>query len=279
MKSVFNTFDVVKFAATAAIHNENQHAKDYIGIVKEVGNSSSFIEWYDCRSKDSTREVTNLTGWIENKVVEVFGDLWHLILGKNEKSIVMPTVNTVVETTVEAVASKPKRKYTRKEGAAKPGPKPKKQVVEKPLANKRVKKAKVVEEAVAESTSATVKVPTPIDKYGNVMNRAWFDNKRLYVIPTGKFKHFATRPMIERSIVDSHKILHKKIDWCLDVAIVGEKPGPSKVEKFLHVGTPMITEEQWLALIGAPGFELDPNVTEKVSRQDKWYDYVKECNK
>ena len=35
-KTLYNQFDVVKFASSASILTTNDHAKDYIGIVKAV---------------------------------------------------------------------------------------------------------------------------------------------------------------------------------------------------------------------------------------------------
>ena len=67
--------------------------------------------------------------------------------------------------------------------------------------------------------------------------------------------------MIDKSIVDCGAHLYKRINGNLDFVIVGENPGPEKIKKILYYGIPMISEEQWLALIGARGYEFDPNVT------------------
>lgn len=247
MKTPFNNFDIVRFNAAADINTSNQHAKDYIGIVKEASAPNSFVEWYDCKSKTSTREVTDLTGWIINSALEVVGSLWHVI---SEKNISIPTMATSAAATPVV---RTKRKYVRKAGSAKPGPKPKKA----PKAAKEI-----VTEIVNETpvVSQVIKVPVPLNKYRQPLDRKWFETVNRHcidVIATGKFKHFPTRPYVEKSITDSGFRLTHKIDWGLDFAIVGEKPGPSKIERFKYLGTPMLTEEQYLALIGAPGFEFE----------------------
>lgn len=256
-KTPYNPFDVVKFANNASILTNNAHAKDYIGIVKEAGDLNSYIEWYDCKSKSSTREVTNLTGWRNNIETVLVGSLYHLITSKTVATTVMaPSVMTKTASngTVEPEV-RVKRKYTRKPGAAKPGPKPKKDKIAKPVAKKEV-----VEVDSPVTITAPVHVPTPLGKYGNPIDRDYFNSRRRYCFATGKFKHFKTRQMIDQSIMDCAH-LYKHMNYNLDFVIVGEKPGPAKIEKLRYLGIPTISEEQWLAIIGARGFEFDPTVT------------------
>lgn len=258
MKSPFNIFDVVKFASTASINTENQHAKDYVGIVREVADNSCYVEWYDCKSKTATREVSQLMGWINNTDISFFGSLYHLLTSKANAVVKMvtPKAKAVTDTTAEP---KQKRKYTRKPGAAKPGPKPKKQVIEKPVKEKKMTKAEIREtEKQAELSKGNMAVPLPLGKYGREITPDWIKQRNRYTFATGKFKHFITRDIIERSINDNC-YLYKKMNYNLDFVIVGEKPGPSKIDRLKYLGIPMITEEQWLALIGAPGYAFDMN--------------------
>jgi len=266
MKTAFNTLDVVKYNATALANNTNVHAKDYIGIVREPSDPFSYIEWYDAKSKEATREITSLHGWVENANLDRVGSLYHMLV--TPSNVLMNTVKkakAVKDTVVAEV--RVKRKYTRKPGSAKPGPKPKKDKVVKPLAAKpkKVKEVEPVKEEVKE-----IVVPMPMNKYKKIMDKEWLNGtyQGRYVIATGKFKHFKTRDMIERSIQDAGCKVHHSLDYNLDFAIVGEKPGPSKISKFKWMNLAMITEEQWLAMIGAPGFKFSTETVDATKEPD-----------
>ena len=256
-KTLYNQFDVVKFASSSSILTTNDHAKDYIGIVKEAGDMNSYIEWYDCKSKTATREVTNLTGWMNNIELTLVGSLFHMLTSKTT-TLAAPVMTKPVDNNNIAPEVRVKRKYTRKAGAAKPGPKPKKDkaaAVTKPVAKK------VIETPETDSTAAVIKVSTPIGKFGKPISKEQLNTNYNYCFATGKFKHFKTRQIIDQTIVDCGARLYKHINGNLDFVIVGEDPGPSKMKKISWYGIPVISEEQWLALIGTPGYEFDPNVT------------------
>ena len=264
-KTLYNQFDVVKFASTANILTRNDHAKDYIGIVKEAGDMNSYIEWYDCKSKTTTREVTNLTGWMNNIELTLVGSLFHMLTSKTT-TLAAPVMTKPADNNNIAPEVRVKRKYTRKAGAAKPGPKPKKKksavetMIEQAAATKPAAK-KVIETPETDSTPAVIKVSTPIGKFSKPISKEQLDTNYNYCFATGKFKHFKSRQLIDKSIVDCGAHLYKHINGNLDFVIVGENPGPEKIKKILYYGIPMISEEQWLALIGARGYEFDPNVT------------------
>lgn len=255
MKSTINILDVVRYNSNAAAVTSNPHAKDYIGIVKEVSDRLAYIEWYDCRSKDTTREVSNQTGWILATDLDCMGSFWHIMSDKL-KAAPAPVAKGKAKVEVEPV--KTKRKYVRKPGAAKPGPKPKVTKVRALDAKTQDIVLTDTDTTVEAMPKGVVKVPVPVDKYGHKIDKDWLARRsQPRVIATGKFKHFPTRPYIEKAIVDSHCKLTSKIDWCMDFAIVGEKPGPAKIQKFKSLGIPMITEEQWMALTDCPGFEFE----------------------
>lgn len=263
-KTLYNQFDVVKFASSSSILTTNDHAKDYIGIVKEAGDMNSYIEWYDCKSKTTTREVTNLTGWMNNIELTLVGSLFHMLTSKPAKTTTLassvmtkPADNNIVPEV------RVKRKYTRKEGAAKPGPKPKK---DKAIVAAKPVEKKIVDTLIeTDTTPKVVKVSTPIGYCNKPITKEQLKNSSnyCYCLATGKFKHFKTRQIIDQTIVDCGCRLYKHINCNLDFVIVGENPGPEKIKKILWCGIPMISEEQWLALIGTPGYEFDPNVTNK----------------
>ena len=260
-KTLYNQFDVVKFASSSSILTTNDHAKEYIGIVKEAGDMNSYIEWYDCKSKTATREVTNLTGWMNNIELTLVGSLFHMLTSKPAKTTTLassvmtkPADNNNIVPEVRV-----KRKYTRREGAAKPGPKPKK---DKAIAAAKPAEKKVVDTLIeTDTTPKVVKVSTPIGRYKKPITKEQLKSSSNYCFATGKFKHFRTRQIMDQTIVDCGCRLYKHINGNLDFVIVGEDPGPSKMQKILWYGIPMISEEQWLALIGTPGYEFDPNVT------------------
>ncbi len=258
MKTAFNNYDVVKLASGSSILTDtnNIHAKDYIGIVREASDNCSYIEWFDCKSKTATREVTNLEGWIGNDHLSLVGSLYHLITSKANAVVKMvtPKASANTDTTVEV---RVKRKYTRKPGAAKPGPKPKADKTVKavkPVKEKKLSKAELKKQELANGNTS---IPLPIGKWQRVMDHDWLTSGRRHCFATGKFKHFSTRDIIDKSIVDSGAKIQKRIDYGLDFVIVGEKPGPNKIEKLRWMAIPMISEEQWLAMIGAPGFGFD----------------------
>ena len=289
MKTAFNTLDVVRYNTTALADNTNIHAKEYIGIVREPSDKFSYIEWYDAKSKESTREITTLHGWVENSQLDRVGSLYHLLA--TPTNVLMDTVKkakTVKEPVVEPVAEvqveRTKRKYTRKPGSAKPGPKPKKDKVDKPLAAKPKKVSvedlfKPISEMINEDVDVqpvekdkdgNVLVPMPMNKLSKIMDKEWLTHTHIprYVMATGKFKHFKTRDMIERSIQEAGCHPYHNINYNLDCVIVGEKPGPSKIKKFKWMKIAMITEEQWLAMIGAPGFKFSSEIKYAVNVPD-----------
>ena len=279
MKTAFNTLDVVRYNTTALADNTNIHAKEYIGIVREPSDKFSYIEWYDAKSKESTREITTLHGWVENSQLDRVGSLYHLLA--TPTNVLMDTVKkakTVREPVVEVQEERTKRKYTRKPGSAKPGPKPKKDKVDKPLAAKPKKVSvedlfepisEMIKEGVEpvkpveKDKDGNVLVPMPMNKLNKIMDNNWLTCTSMprYIMATGKFKHFKTRDMIERSIREAGGHPYHNINYNLDCVIVGEKPGPSKIKKFKWMNIAMITEEQWLAMIGAPGFKFSTEIT------------------
>ena len=245
-KTLYNQFDVVKFASSSSILTTNDHAKEYIGIVKEAGDMNSYIEWYDCKSKTATREVTNLTGWMNNIELTLVGSLFHMLTSKPAKTTTLASsvMTTPADNNNIVPEVRVKRKYTRKEGSAKPAEK------------------KVVDTLIeTDTTPKVVKVSTPIGRYKKPITKEQLKSNSNYCFATGKFKHFKTRQIIDQTIVDCGCRLYKHINGNLDFVIVGEDPGPSKMQKILWYGIPMISEEQWLALIGTPGYEFDPNIT------------------
>lgn len=256
MKDNFGAYDIVKLNGNHPVVAKNQHAIDYIGIVKEVGPIASYIEWYDAKSKDSTREVTNLTGWINNEDLTRQGSLFHLVCGTNQlivPSIAPVKVKAEKKEKKEIVAPTPevrvKRKYVRKAGAAKPGPKPK-------------KKIDVVEEV--DETAVTPKGPVYVDWPTNNWGRPFrFKGNEYYnktkIIATGKFKNFATREAIKTAIVSGGYCYYPHVNQVLDIAIVGEAAGPSKLEKFKKYCTSTMNEDQLLALLKAPGYFFNQN--------------------
>ena len=278
MKTAFNTLDVVRYNATALTDNTNIHAKEYIGIVREPSDKFSYIEWYDAKSKESTREITTLHGWVENSQLDRVGSLYHLLA--TPTNVLMDTVKkakAVREPVAEVQVERTKRKYTRKPGSAKPGPKPKKDKVDKPLAAKPKKVSvddlfepigEMIKEGVEpvkpveKDKDGNVLVPMPMNKFGKIMDNNWLTCTSMprYVMATGKFKHFKTRDMIESSIREAGGHPYHNLNYNLDLVIVGEKPGPSKIKKFEWMNVAMITEEQWLAMIGAPGFKFSTEI-------------------
>ena len=257
-KTLYNQFDVVKFASSSSILTTNDHAKEYIGIVKEAGDMNSYIEWYDCKSKTTTREVANLTGWINNIELTLVGSLFHMLTSKTT-TLASSVMTTPADNNNIVPEVRVKRKYTRKEGSAKPGPKPKK---DKAIAAAKPVEKKIVDTLIeTDTTPKVVKVSTPIGRYKKPITKEQLKSCSNYCFATGKFKHFKTRQIMDQTIVDCGARLYKHINGNLDFVIVGEDPGPSKMKKISWYGIPVISEEQWLALIGTPGYEFDPNVT------------------
>lgn len=251
----FKNFDVVKLTANASTLTTHPNAKDFFGIVREVGSKFSLVEWYNKKNSSSTAEATvSTSAWIANDELEVVGSLYHLI-----SAGLTPAAPAAV---MAATVAKPKRKYTRKEGAAKPGPKPKKEKVvkvkvEKP--KKMTKAEKAAAEAAAEAANGPEIVDFPTDANGNKPEVFSFRSGN-YGFATGKFKYFATREDIEKSVRKSGCTYYTKIDGALDFIIVGEKPGPAKMQKLdsYFRRKIRITEKQWLALLGSAKFKFTP---------------------
>lgn len=245
----FSKFDIVKFNSNAAILKTSPNAADFFGLVREIGNKTSFIEWYNKKSKTSTAEALSDYTWVSNNDLERVGSLYHML-----SSSLTPAQTLVASVAPAATATenKPKRKYTRKAGAAKPGPKPKAtKAVKTPKAPKAAKPAK-------EEKPSVIYVERPVDSRYNMpitLDHQYSWTKKR-VLATGKFDNFFKREDIVKSISDAGGLYYNKIDWNLDFAIVGKKPGPAKMEKFARMRIPTITEEQWLALIGDPIYKF-----------------------
>lgn len=249
----FKTFDVVKLSANSSILTAHPNAKDFYGIVREIGTTFSLIEWYNKKNANTTAEASVSSAWIPNGDIEVVGSLYHLI-----SAGLTPATPAA---TMAADVAKPKRKYTRKEGSAKPGPKPKKEKVVKVKAEKPKKMTKA-EKAAAEAAAEAAKGPEivefPTNGYGNKPDRFAFRSGN-YGIATGKFKYFAKREDIEQSIRKSGCTYYNKIDGALDFVIIGEKPGPAKIQRLDYYKSKIrINEKQWLALLGSTKYKFSP---------------------
>jgi len=251
-ENIFKNFDVVKFNSNSAVLTTNPNAKDFYGIVREVGKKNSFIEWFNKKSKTSTCEALTDSSWIANTDLELVGSLYHMIEKSLSNSIVAPATATAAA----EVEAKPKRKYTRRANAAKPGPKAKKEKVAK-----APKAAKVVETKPATPETIYVERPTigwrhlPLEKPAADIP-SW---RRPQVIATGKFENFIKREDIMKSITDAGFQYSTKLGGrhCnISFAVVGKNPGPSKLEKFRLNGITVVSEEQWLALVGDPVYKF-----------------------
>lgn len=264
--TTFKTFDVVKLTANATTITTHPNAKDFFGIVREVGSNFSLIEWYNKKNSSATAEATvGTSAWIANEELETVGSLYHLI----SKGLA-PVVSATPAATMAAETAKPKRKYTRKEGSAKPGPKPKKEKVAKVNVEKPKKMTKA-EKAAAEAAAETAKGPEivefPINGYGRKPDVFGFQRCN-YGIATGRFTFFPTREDIERSVRQSGCTYHSRLDGALDFVIVGEKPGPSKMRTLdnYHKSVLRITEKQWLALLGSSKYKFSDEDEARVRR-------------
>lgn len=242
MKTSINPFDIVKFAPTAEILTTSPNAVDFIGVVREANDRNVFVEWFNKKSKTSTAEALTDYTWYKISDIEVVGSLYHTL----KAGLTPATLATATST-----EAKPKRKYTRKEGAAKPGPKPKKEKAVKAAKPKKV-------EPETPATPQIVYVERPVDKRGNPITaecgQYYWQKKQ--VLATGKFKYFKKRDYIVDSVKNAGCNYNTKIDWSLDFVILGENPGPAKLQKFKYFNIPTITEEQWLAMIGDPIFKF-----------------------
>ena len=92
--------------------------------------------------------------------------------------------------------------------------------------------------------------------------------RRIYFRPRSNWKILNQKQFIKQN--SSFKILNRKIKWAirelkieanggkvlsgvsgkLDFLIVGEKPGASKIDKATKLGVKMLSEEEFLAMLG-----------------------------
>jgi len=255
--------DIVKFKPTASAVASDPKATEYLGLVIGFGTGRTYVQWYTyhnnySKGQGTSSEVEALRGWVNDNDIELVGSFWHIVSG-NTKMITDLLKQTVKKPgkAVSNEAPREKRKYVRKPGAAKPGPKPKKdKATGETTIVVKAPKAPKAEPEKKEKVEGNTAIPLPIGRYGKVMDNSWMTGNRKYCFATGKFEHYLTRGLIEDDIA-KYAHLHKRIDYNLDFVIVGSKPGPSKIEKLKYFGIPMISEEQWLAMIGTPGYEFD----------------------
>ena len=263
----FKTFDVVKLSASSDIMTKHPNAKDFYGIVREIGATFSFVEWFNRKNSNATAEAMTDCTWVPNTDIESVGSLYHLIAAG-----LAPATPVVAKA---AEVAKPKRKYTRKEGSAKPGPKPKKENITKekkvktPKPSKTVaKSADFIAEEIANASDEPKIVPWPTRRGAPLTGFNFVRNN--YGMATGKFKYFQKRDDIENSINNSCTY-YNKIDMCLDFIVVGEKPGPAKIARLnsFYPGVIQLTEEQWLALLGSPKFKFEQQYESRITNRPK----------
>ena len=261
----FKTFDVVKLSANSSILTAHPNAKDFYGIVREIGTTFSLIEWYNKKNSNTTVEASVSSAWIPNGDIEVVGSLYHLI-----SNGLAPVATAAPAATMAVEVAKPKRKYTRKEGSEKPGPKPKKEKAAKVKAEKPKKMTKAEKAAAELAAEGPEIVEFPTDGYGNKPEQFRLNSSN-YGMATGKFKYFATREDIERSVRESGCTYYGKVDSNLDFIIIGEKPGPAKIQRLdsYYRRKIRINEKQWLALLGSSKFKFSDEDEARVVRRNK----------
>ena len=117
-------------------------------------------------------------------------------------------------------------------------------VREKPTKEAKVKKEKLAKTVNDPETKLTA-TQQPANA-GSVSNKL----AGIRILPTGLFKNFSRQGFVDNIIANGGIYASGGVNKKLDILVVGKAAGPAKINKAKELGIKMISEEDYLAMIG-----------------------------
>lgn len=117
-------------------------------------------------------------------------------------------------------------------------------VREKPTKEAKVKKEKLAKTVNDPETKLTA-TQQPANA-GSVSNKL----AGIRILPTGLFTHFSRQSFVDNIIANGGIYASGGVNKKLDILVVGKAAGPAKINKAKELGIKMISEEDYLAMIG-----------------------------
>ena len=117
-------------------------------------------------------------------------------------------------------------------------------VREKPAKEAKVKKEKLAKTVNDPETKLTA-TQQPANA-GSVSNKL----AGIRILPTGLFKNFSRQGFVDNIIANGGTYASGGVNKKLDILVVGKAAGPAKINKAKELGIKMISEEDYLAMIG-----------------------------
>lgn len=117
-------------------------------------------------------------------------------------------------------------------------------VREKPAKEPKPKKEKPAKNMTSETTLTEIQQSSKyIDSTSNKL-------AGIRILPTGLFKNFSRQGFIDNIIANGGIYASGGVNKKLDILVVGKADGPAKINKAKELGIKMISEEDYLAMIG-----------------------------
>ena len=117
-------------------------------------------------------------------------------------------------------------------------------VREKPAKEPKPKKEKPAKNMTSETNLTEIEQPSKyIDSTSNKL-------AGIRILPTGLFKNFSRQGFVDNIIANGGIYASGGVNKKLDILVVGKAAGPAKINKAKELGIKMISEEDYLAMIG-----------------------------
>ena len=116
-------------------------------------------------------------------------------------------------------------------------------VREKPAKEPKPKKEKPAKNMTSETTLTEIEQPSKLVSTSNKL-------AGIRILPTGLFKNFSRQGFVDNIIANGGIYASGGVNKKLDILVVGKAAGPAKINKAKELGIKMISEEDYLAMIG-----------------------------
>ena len=116
-------------------------------------------------------------------------------------------------------------------------------VREKPAKEPKPKKEKPAKNMTSETTLTEIEQPSKLVSTSNKL-------AGIRILPTGLFKNFSRQGFVDTIIANGGIYASGGVNKKLDILVVGKAAGPAKINKAKELGIKMISEEDYLAMIG-----------------------------
>ena len=116
-------------------------------------------------------------------------------------------------------------------------------VREKPAKEPKPKKEKPAKNMTSETTLTEIEQPSKLVSTSNKL-------AGIRILPTGLFKNFSRQGFVDNIIGNGGIYASGGVNKKLDILVVGKAAGPAKINKAKELGIKMISEEDYLAMIG-----------------------------